>query len=186
MADLPVPKDRKLFFTSSVTQESISTLTTSIIEINESDRLLTRLYDVYDIKYTPKPIEIYIDSYGGGVYHALGLVSIMNASKTPIHTYATGVAMSAAFLMLIYGHKRFAHEHSTMLYHQVSSWSRGKLHDMVDDIKQSKAVQKKMETLVLDRTKIPKETLKSVYKERRDWFITAKEALKLGIIDEII
>jgi ATP-dependent Clp protease protease subunit len=82
------------------------------------------------------PIVIYIDSYGGSVYQCLGLISVMMNSKTKIHTIF-GVAMSAGFMILISGHKRFSYKHSTLL-HQASSFSSGELKKIEEDVEEMK------------------------------------------------
>jgi ATP-dependent Clp protease protease subunit len=78
---------------------------------------LSKIYEVHDLEYKPKPIKIHIDSYGGAVYQCFGLLGIIKSSKTTIHTLVTGCAMSCGFLIAIAGHKRFAYEKSTYLYH---------------------------------------------------------------------
>jgi ATP-dependent Clp protease protease subunit len=183
---LDLPKDRNLYFTKQVDQNSIGDLTQKIIEINEDDMRLTKIYAFHDIEYKPKPIKIYIDSYGGNVYQCFGLLSVMKRSKTPIHTIVTGCAMSCGFMMLISGHKRFAHELSTPLYHQVSSAAWGKLKDMEQDVEEAKRLQKIIENITLDRTTISKSKLKEVLEQKIDWFMSAEEALKLGVVDEIL
>jgi ATP-dependent Clp protease protease subunit len=175
-----------LYFTKQVEQNSIGDLTQKIIEINEDDMRLTKIYTLHDIEYKPKPIKIYIDSYGGNVYQCFGLLSVMKRSKTPIHTIVTGCAMSCGFMMLISGHKRFAHELSTPLYHQVSSAAWGKLKDMEQDVEEAKRLQKIIENITLDRTTISKSKLKEVLEQKIDWFMSAEEALKLGVVDEIL
>jgi len=183
---LETPKERTLYFTKQVDQESISTLTKSIIEINEHDEYLVKLYDIHNITYEPKPIKIMIDSYGGYIYQCFGLLSVIERSQTPIHTIVTGCAMSCGFMMLICGHKRFAHKLSTPLYHQASSGSWGKLKDMEEDIKETQRLQAILEKITLDKTKITSKKLQKVYKGKFDWFMTAEEALKLGVVDEIL
>jgi ATP-dependent Clp protease protease subunit len=183
---LDLPKDRNLYFTKQVEQNSIGDLTQKIIEINEDDMRLAKIYAFHDIEYKPKPIKIYIDSYGGNVYQCFGLLSVMKRSKTPIHTIVTGCAMSCGFMMLISGHKRFAHELSTPLYHQVSSVAWGKLKDMEQDVEEAKRLQKIIENITLDRTSISKSKLKEVLEQKIDWFMSAEEALKLGVVDEIL
>ena len=131
---LPTPKVRNLFFSEQVTQETILTLSKEILEINENDSLLEKLYAIHDLNYKAKPIKILIDSYGGSVYQCRGLLSIMDCSITPIHTIVTGCAMSCGFMILINGHKRFAYEQSTALYHQVSSGACGTLKDLQDNV----------------------------------------------------
>jgi len=183
---LELPKDRNLYFTQQVDQNTIGDLTKKIIEINEDDMRLTKIYALHDIEYKLKPIKIYIDSYGGSAYQCFGLLSVMKSSKTPIHTIVTGCAMSCGFMMLISGHKRFAHELSTSLYHQVSSVAWGKLKDMEQDLEETKRLQKIIENITLDRTTISKSKLKEVFEQKIDWFMSAEEALKLGVVDEII
>jgi ATP-dependent Clp protease protease subunit len=183
---LPLPIDRSLHFNKHVDQESIGELTKKIIEINESDRYLKKLYKLNGLKYKAKPIKITIDSYGGSVYACLGLLAIMDKSKTPIHTIATGCAMSAAFDILACGHKRFAYEHTTMMYHQVSSGMWGKLKDIEEDVEETKRLQKVLDEIVLKKTKISEAQLKDNYEKKKDWFMTSKEALELGVIDCIL
>ncbi len=183
---LPKPKPRTLYLPEQVNQESMNKLTKSIIEINKSDDYLKKLYAISDIDYNPKPIEIYIDSYGGAVYQCMGLLGVMEKSVTPIHTIVTGCAMSCGFMILISGHKRFGYKLSTPLYHQVSTGFRGKVQDMEESLEETKRLQKMIEKITLARTEIPKKRLKEVLKNKVDWYMTAKEALELGVIDGII
>jgi ATP-dependent Clp protease protease subunit len=184
--ELPKPLKRKLYLASQVDQDSMNDLTKSILEINDSDEELKKIYAIYDIEYRPKPIEIIIDSYGGMVYQCMGLLGVMNQSKTPIHTVVTGAAMSCGFMILIHGHKRFAYEHATPMYHQVSTGFWGKVKDLEEEYKETKRLQKKFEKLTLERTKITKDRLKEILKTKHDWFMDADEALKQGVVDEII
>ena len=184
--DLLRPKDRKLFFTKDVDQSSIEELTKKIVEINDDDKFLKKQYKLYGFKYKPSPIKIYIDSYGGAVYQIMGLIGIMEKSKTPIHTICTGAAMSCGFMMLISGHKRFCYKHGTPLYHQVSSWAGGKVEDVEQKLKEVKRLQKWVEKLTVERTNIPIEKLLKIKKEKIDWYMTAEEALQLGVVDKII
>ena len=184
--NLQLPKERNIYFTKQVDQSSIGDLTKSIIEINEDDDHLKKMYATYGIEYKPKPIKIYIDSYGGAVYQCFGLLSVMERSKTPIHTIVTGCAMSCGFLILISGHKRFAHKMSTPLYHQVSSGAFGKVQDLEEKLEESKRLQKQIEEYTMEKTNIEKKRLRKVLKNKIDWFMTAKEAKDLGVVDEIL
>ena len=183
---LPRPKPRNLYLPEQVNQESMNKLTKSIIEINEDDEYLQKLYGVHDIKYKPQPIQMYIDSYGGAVYQCFGLLGVMEKSKTPIHTIVTGAAMSCGFMILISGHKRFGYKHSTPLYHQVSTGFYGKVQDMEEKLEESKRLQKKIEDITFERTSISKKKLAEILKNKKDWFMTAEEALTLGVIDGIL
>jgi ATP-dependent Clp protease protease subunit len=187
MADLiPQPKARNLYLAQQVTQESINKLTQAIIDINEDDAYLTKVYSVYDMEYKPKPIKIYIDSYGGYVYQCFGLLSVMKASKVEIQTIVTGCAMSCGFMIAISGHKRFGYPKATYLYHQVSSVASGKIKDLEEDVIETKRLQTMIEEITLENTKITPKKLERIYKTKKDWFMNSEEALKLKVIDEII
>lgn len=186
IAHLPNPKDRVLYLAQQVTQDSMNALTKAIIDINEDDKYLKKLYALHDLKYKPKPIKIYIDSYGGAVYQCFGLLSVMEKSKVPIHTIVTGCAMSCGFMIAISGHKRFGHTASTYMYHQVSSGSIGKVKDMEERLMETKRLQKKIEEITVNKTSIPQKKLRKVYETKHDWFIETDEAMELGIIDKII
>jgi len=183
---LPKPRSRNLYLPEQVNQESMNKLTKNIIDINENDTYLQKLYAIHDIEYVPKPIRLYIDSYGGAVYQCFGLLGVMAGSKTPIHTIVTGAAMSCGFMILISGHKRFGYKLSTPLYHQVSSGFWGKVQEMEESLEQTKKLQQKIEEITLDRTQITKKKLKEVLKNKIDLYMTAEEALLLGVIDEIV
>lgn len=186
MNNLPLPKDRDLFFTKQVDQSSIGDITQKIIEINNDDEQLKKIFSIYNLKYEPEPIKLYIDSYGGYVYQCFGLLSVMERSKTPIHTIVTGCAMSCGFMMLISGHKRFAHKLSTPLYHQVSSGTFGTVKEMEEQLQETKRLQEQLENIVKEKTNISKKKLKEILDNKKDWYMTSEEALELGVIDEIL
>ena len=185
-SDLPRPKKRTLYLAAQVNQKSMNDLTKAIIDINQHDRYMEKLYPIYDLEYKPKPIEIYIDSYGGAVYQCMGLLGIMNKSITPIHTIAAGAAMSCGFMILICGHKRFGYEYSTPLYHQVATGFFGKVKDMEESLEETKRLQKKIEEITLERTNISQKRLSEILKNKIDWYMTPEEALRLGVIDGIV
>ena len=166
--------------------ESLLVLNRAILEINSNDAFLSKLYPLYGQSYNVKPIKVYIDTYGGEVRPTFGLISIMNTSKTPIHTVVTGSAMSAGFIILINGHKRFAYSMSRMMYHQLSSGTYGKLKDMAEDVEEKKEVQLAIESNVIKKTNITQRTLLDAYEKKKDIYYSAESALRNGIIDEII
>lgn len=186
MAELALPKKRDLFFNKQVDQNTIGDITQKIIEINQDDEHLKKVYALYNLKYEPDPIKIYIDSYGGYVYQCFGLLSVMERSQTPIHTIVTGCAMSCGFMMLICGHKRFAHKLSTPLYHQVSSGAWGTVKELEESVQESKRLQKTLESIVKDKTDITKKKLREILETKKDWYMTAEEALELNVVDEIL
>jgi len=178
--------DRNIFFSGQVEQKTMKEVAEKIDNINKSDELNKQLAEVHGITYEPQPINLYIDSYGGTVYQCFSLLGHMENSKTPIHTIATGAAMSCGFMILIHGHKRFCFSEATPLYHQVSTGFWGKIEDMEIDLKETRRLQKRIEDMTLKKTKITKVKLKEIKDKKIDWFMNAKEALELGVVDEII
>lgn len=183
---LPLPKERNLYLAKQVDQASMNEISKAIIDINQDDEYLAKLLELHGMSYIPKPINLYIDSYGGYVYQCFGLLGIMEKSQVPVHTIVTGTAMSCGFVIAIAGHKKFAYDKATLMYHQVSSGSWGKLKDQEEDLEETKRLQKMLEAHTLSKTKLTKKQLKENYDGKKDWFMTSKEALKYGVIDEII
>ena len=183
---IPAPRDRNLYLARQVDQISMNDISKAILEINSDDAYLIKLYDVHGITYTPSPINLYIDSYGGYVYQCLGLLSIMEKSVVPVHTIVTGCAMSCGFLISIAGHKRYSYDKSTFLYHQVGGGAGGKVQDMEEEVIEMKRLQSIIETHTIKNTKLTKKMLSENKAKKIDWVFNAKEALRHGIINEII
>ena len=183
---IPKPLDRNLYLANQVDQESINKLTKSIIQINESDFEIKKISALYDFTYQPKPIKIYIDSYGGQVYQCFGLLSIIENSNTPIYTIVTGCAMSCGFLIAIHGNHRKVYENATLMYHQVSSGVHGTAKEIEEEVIEIKRLQEKIEDMTKKYTKINSKQLEKIYKKKKDWYLDAKDAVKWGCADEIV
>ena len=67
-----------------------------------------------------------------------------------------------------------------------SSGFRGKVQDLEESLEQTKKLQKTIENITLKKTNIPKKKLTQILKNKIDWYMTAEEALGLGVIDEIL
>lgn len=114
------------------------------------------------------------------------LVDIMENSKTPIYTYCTGYAMSAAFKIFLAGHKRYASKHATFMYHQMSCFRHGKYQDLVEDRTEMDWLNAEIEQYVIDHTKMTREYIDDIRAKKKDAYIHLREAIDLGIVDEVI
>ena len=94
--------------------------------------------------------------------------------------------MSAAFKIFLAGHKRFGTRHSTFMYHQMNCYRHGKYQDLVEDRKEMDFLNAANEKYVIERTKITQKYIDEVREKKKDVYFHADEALKFGIIDEII
>ena len=174
--------NRTFYLSDDVDNESIGKLMWDILyQIREDDKK-----DEKEKDYKREPIKLYINSYGGSVYDMWGLIDIILNSKTPIYTYCTGYAMSAAFKIFLAGHKRFCYKHSTFMYHQMSYGKEGKYQDLVEDRVQTDYLQKIIEEYVIERTKLTQSDIDDIREKKKDFYIHPQDALKFGIVDEII
>ena len=147
-----------------------------------------RFWNKYDDKRNipiedRKPIKIYIDSNGGCLSDTFTMIDAIKLSKTPVWTICTGTAYSGGFFTFIAGHRRFAYDHASFLYHEgatATGADAGKFRNYAE------FYQKELEQLkevTLKYTKITSEEYKEHIKD--DWWMTAEEALKYGVCDEI-
>ncbi len=175
--------DKRLFYISDdIDNSSIGQLCWSLIyQLQEDDKKEAKEKD-----FTREPIKVYINSFGGSVYDMWALIDIMLGSKTPIYTYCTGYAMSAAFKIFLAGHKRYATKHATFMYHQMFYQRSGKYQDFIEDREEMDYLQKSIEKFVIDRTNLSQSDIDDIRIKKKDFYIHPSEALKLGIIDEII
>jgi len=179
-----VNTDKRIFYLSDdIDNSTIAQLNFNILYILDKDARNEK----EKCNYERKPIHIYINSNGGNVYDMWSLIDIMLNSKTPIYTYCTGYAMSAAFNIFLAGSKRFISKHATLLYHQISCWRSGKYQDLVEDRKQMDWLQNSIEEYIMSRTKITKELLNDFRETKRDvYFHCDKDAKVLGVVTDFI
>jgi ATP-dependent Clp protease protease subunit len=133
-------------------------------------------------------ISIYIDSPGGSVYNGLGLLDVMDFVKPDIVTINTGLAASMAAIILCSGTKgkRFALKRSRTMIHQPMTGfnSYVQASDMEIEAKEINSLKKELYEIISDNTG---QVYDKVYKDGdRDYWMTAQDAKKYGMVDEII
>lgn len=131
-----------------------------------------------------KPIKIFINSPGGDLDSTLAFIGLMNLSKTPIWTIDACWAYSAAGLILMAGHKRYALPNTECLIHSGSGQLGGSYEQTTEQMKNYKYLVDKMRDFILSKTKIDQKLFKK--NSQKDWYIYTDEMLSLGIVDEII
>lgn len=135
-----------------------------------------------------KDIKIYIDSPGGSVYSGLGLLDTMEYVSNDICTINTGLAASMAAVVLCSGTKgkRKALKRSRTMIHQplgYGGWVQ-QASDMEIEAKEINSLKKELYEIISDKTG---QSYQKVHKDGdRDYWMTSDEALKYGMIDEII
>jgi ATP-dependent Clp protease protease subunit len=134
-----------------------------------------------------KDIKIYIDSGGGSVYSGLGLLDVMDFVKPDIITVNTGLAASMAAVILCSGTKgkRKALKRSRTMIHQPLGYTGyAQATDMEIEAKEINSLKKELYEIISESTG---QVYDKVYKDsERDYWMTAAEAKKYGMIDEIV
>ena len=131
-----------------------------------------------------EPILIFIDSYGGDLGACFTMVDTIAMSKTPVYTINIGSAYSAGFFTFIAGHKKFAYPHSSFLYHEGSAGTSGTAGQFENFSAFYKKQLAQLKEHTLSHTKISEEKYNEIKKE--DFWMTAQEALELGVCDKIV
>jgi ATP-dependent Clp protease protease subunit len=133
-----------------------------------------------------RDITMHIDSPGGSVKSGLSMVDVMEWIKSDIKTVNTGMAASMGSVLLGAGTKgkRSSLRHSTTMLHQSSGGFSGNIQDAEIDWAEWQKVNKELFNLLGSYCdKKPEQVMSDA---TRDLWLSAEEALKYGIIDEII
>jgi len=133
-----------------------------------------------------KDIIFYINSPGGSVYDAFAIYDTMQFVKPDIQTVGIGVQASAAAFLLSSGTKgkRLILPHATVMIHQPSSGTRGKISDLEIDLREGIRLKKLLNQILARNTSQP---LTKVEKDvDRDYWMSADEAKKYGLVDKVI
>lgn len=131
-----------------------------------------------------KPIKIYIDSPGGELQATFSIIDAIAMSKTPIYTINIGEACSGGFFIAIAGHARFAYPHSHFMYHEGSVGMGGDAHKFRNAADFYKKQLNQLKEHTLKFTNLTEEDYERILKD--DYWLTAEEALAIGVCDKII
>src|SRR5438552_11704718 len=133
-------KDRIIFIGDDVNPHTANLIVAQLLFLDNED--------------AKKDIFLYINSPGGSVYDALAIYDTMQYVKADVQTVGIGVQASAAAFLLSSGAKgkRFLLPHATVMIHQPSSGTRGKVTDQEIDLKEALRVKKLMEQVMSKNT----------------------------------
>jgi ATP-dependent Clp protease protease subunit len=133
-----------------------------------------------------KDISIYINSPGGVVTAGMAIYDTMQFLKCPITTYCVGQAASMGAVLLAAGTKgkRFALPNARIMIHQPLGGSQGQATDIEIQTKEILRMKKRLNEILADHTGKP---IKTIEKDTdRDFFMSAEEAVKYGLVDEVV
>jgi len=165
-------RDRIIFLGDDVNEHTANLVVAQILFLENQD--------------PNKDIILYINSPGGSVYDAMAIYDTMQFVKSDIQTVGIGVQASAAAFLLSSGTKgkRYLLPHATVMIHQPSSGTRGKVTDQEIDLREALRVKKMMEEIMSRNT--GQKPAKVHQDMERDFWMTADEAVKYGLVDKVI
>lgn len=165
-------KDRIIFLSGPVESHSANLIIAQLLFLASED--------------PKKDIQLYINSPGGEVSAGLALLDTMNHIKPDVATVCVGMAASAAAIILAAGAKgkRFVLPNAEVMIHQPWGGAQGQATDIEITAKHIIATRERLNKILAKATGQP---LSKIEKDvERDYFMSAEEAKKYGIIDEIL
>lgn len=168
-------------------ENSIFFLTGEIEESNINECIRWIVYENLIVK-SDKILTIYINSPGGDLYQAMGLIDMMYNSKIPIRTIGVGSVMSAAFLILASGSRgeRYISPNAGVMIHQFSSVDEGKYHDLKSAAREADRLNKRMYEILKRATELDGRTIKQKLLPPSDVYMTAPEMIEYGAADHLL
>ena len=131
------------------------------------------------------PINLLLNSNGGDVYEALGIIDYIESLSVPVNIIARGRAMSAGAMILCCGTGiRAASKSTTIMVHEASAEIFGKSGDIKANADHIDELEEDFYKIMANKTKQDEEFWRKAC--RKDFYMSAIKAKELGLIDEVI
>ena len=164
-------RDRIVFLTGEVNDQSASSVIGQLLFLESEN--------------PDKDIYLYINSPGGSVTAGMGIYDTMRFIRPKVNTICVGLAASMGALLLSSGEKgkRFALPHSRVMIHQPLGGMQGQATELEIVAREILRTKAELNKILADNTGKPVEEV--ARDTERDYWLTAEEALKYGLIDRI-
>ena len=133
-----------------------------------------------------KDISLYINSPGGMAYAGMAIYDVIQHVRPDVATICVGMGMSAAAMVLCGGTpgKRFALPNARIMIHQPSGGAQGQATDIEIQAKEILKIRERLNAILAHHTG---QSLDRIAEDvERDYFMSSEEALKYGLVDEIL
>ena len=146
--------------------------------------------DEPEIIETIEPIELVINTPGGSADHMFAIYDTMREvqREVPVHTKGIGKVMSAGVPLLAAGtkgHRRIG-ENCRVMLHSVIGGHVGPMHQLDNEMEEIRNIQTQYINILARETKMSERYLRNLMKKKVNVYLSAQEAVDLGIADEII
>jgi len=165
-------KDRIIFIGTPIDDAVANTVIAQLLFLEKED--------------AKKDIYLYINSPGGHVHSGLGIYDTMQHVKPAVNTICVGLAASMGAFLLAGGAKgkRFALPNAKIMIHQPLGGAQGQASDIAIQAEEIVKLKNRLNKILADNTK---QSLAKIEKDvDRDFYMTADEAKKYGLIDAVI
>jgi ATP-dependent Clp protease, protease subunit len=168
---------RAVFLVGDIDEELIRETTERIIHLSE--------------KNPKKPIILIINTYGGGVDDTFMLYDLIKYIPTPVHTVGLGKIMSAGCLLLAAGTKgkRKIGKNARVMYHCGWDYMGGNIFEMRANLEAFEKQEKQYDARFAEETGMTVDEVEKLYDKNGptvDKYLSAEDAVRLGIADELI
>ena len=187
------PKIRTLTLHGEVSEEISSELVYSLImlrRLGESKSLTDPDDPESEVITSYEPIELLISTHGGSASEMFGIYDTMRMVKKDcdVETFGIGKVMSAGVLLLAAGTKgkRKIMKNCRIMMHSVIGASHGALHSLENEMDEIRYLQEQHIDCLVEETDMTKRYLKKLMDRKVNVYLTAEEAVELGIADIII
>lgn len=137
-----------------------------------------------------EPFEFYLSTHGGSASDMFAIYDVMRQVRKDceIHTIGIGKVMSAGVLLLAAGTrgKRKIGKHCRVMIHSVLAGSEGPLHNLENELAEIKWTQQRYIEALIAETKMSQATINKLLQKHVNIYLSAEEAVKYGIADEVI
>lgn len=166
--------ERIVYLSGEVTEHLITQIIAGMISLANHDHTL--------------PITLVISTYGGSVDEMFSLYDAIKYLPCKVQTVGIGKIMSAGVLLLASGEKgkRLIGENARIMIHPISGAAAGNVFQVIAETKEFSRQQEQMERLLQHETKMTKEDVQRFMNAGHDFYMLPDEALRLGIVDQII
>jgi ATP-dependent Clp protease protease subunit len=179
----PEPDMRTIGLFTDVVEEKIAELIHAMLYLNELNRL-------EESDENKRPIDFYVSTYGGSADDMFGMYDTMRQirEETEIHTVGVGKVMSAGVLLLAAGTKgkRKIGKYCRVMIHSVMGGGHGSLHNLANEMEAIQRLQDDYLNALVEETKMSREEIKNMIERKVNVYLSAEEAVELGIADIII
>ena len=190
----PVSDLRTINLYGDITEEKAGDIVSSLLYLENisSDHVLEDPDDPESTVLTiNKPISIYVSTHGGVASDMFSILDVMDMIKSrtcDIETCGIGKVMSAGVPILAAGTpgSRKVGKNCRIMLHNVMAGTGGTIFNMENELEEFKWIQERYIESLASYTKMTKSKIKKMLKTQKDVYISAEEAIKLGIADQIV